>query len=1150
MNPQEGTRYLEEVLAIQQSNKPIVSKYLDLKRVIENLAFECTKNEALQFSNLFSKLSFICNTYKVSTKIHAFRATAKKVENHRYQPEELEYYTHLKYVTEFIASLYGVLTPAELMYFFPAKDYYSNKFIIKERIKKMRVQIIEIKTDCLICDYEEVEDGEPILVQIDEDGINEKFKSVKNFWVGAQLNLIHVTVDEESIYHPRFIILEPDYLINISSIAECFQDYGTSSLHYLKSKFEAVANTKPIRLGNFANQVVDHFTTEGTDKVDFNTIFTEDFKSNPLEFTTCQELQDPQKFREYHQEAKGHFDRLKRTIEEDFKTYDISLDRALLEPSFLCEQYGIQGRLDILDLTDDRKYKIIELKSGSAPYPDDGKKIKENHAVQLFLYYQIIGVLADLEFKEMANNTEGYIMYSKVYQGNLRYDKPNLSRVQTILDLRNQIIVQEHLLTMDDVQQTESLMNHINPGNLISKRNINQKFREILEQQISGFQYPIKTSTPLEKAYFFSFTNFIAKEQYLAQLGLGQSTSNNGLASLWLNNFDQKNKNFEIIYDLQIIDNAIHLEKKQIVLRRTNPKNDFISIREGDICVLYPRNNPQDTVLTNQIFKCTIQSITRETIVLQFRHKQPNTNFFDQLGPDSKWALERDFMDNSFTSMYRNIYAFIKSKKETKEVLLNQRAPEILFESNYHKDYLSTEQNRILRKALSARDYFLLNGPPGTGKTSIIIHELVKEMYANTTKDILLLAYTNRAVDELCESISTAIPDDVEHQFIRIGSELSCAPEHQHNILNVIIREKARELEAKGKKFSRATIDLIIRSQRVFVSTVASISNKADILKLKQFDTIIIDEASQILEPQIIGILPQAKRFIMIGDHKQLPAIVLQSPELAKTNHPLLEEIGLNNRKNSLFERLYTFCEQNNYQHAYDQLTYQGRMHFEIADFPNQHFYEGKLNVAYDLSHLQNEAKESLARQRATLNLKAFEENNPLQQILSTKRFAFLRVEENPYLPSTNVQEADLVVEMVKEIIRLYNFNSKPFAAQKTIGIIAPFRNQIALIKQKLELAGIKDFDRITVDTVERYQGSQRDIIIYSFAVTHYHQLNALINMNDEGTVDRKLNVALTRAKEQLFLIGNDQILKENTILKALCDYLEEKNSFKEIGLS
>ena len=85
----------------------------------------------------------------------------------------------------------------------------------------------------MICDYEEVEDGEPILVQIDEDGINEKFKSVKNFWVGAQLNLIHVTVDEESIYHPRFIILEPDYLINISSIAECFQDYGTSPLHYL-----------------------------------------------------------------------------------------------------------------------------------------------------------------------------------------------------------------------------------------------------------------------------------------------------------------------------------------------------------------------------------------------------------------------------------------------------------------------------------------------------------------------------------------------------------------------------------------------------------------------------------------------------------------------------------------------------------------------------------------------------------------------------------------------------------------------------------------------------------------------------------------------------------------------------------------------------
>ena len=1144
MNPQEGTRFLEEILAIQSSNKPITSKYLDIKRVVEVLAFEWTKNESLQFSNLFSKLSFICNTYKVSTKIHSFRATVKKIETASYQPEELEYYTHLMYVSEFIASLYEVMTPSELMYFFPAKAYYSNKINTRKRIKKMRVQIIEIKMDCLICDYEELSDGEYITVRIDEDGINERFKSTANFWVGAQLNLLNVSVDEEDIYHPRFIILEPDYLINISSIAECFQDYGTSPMQFVKSKFEEAPNSKHIRLGNFANQVVDAITTEGSDNTNFNQLFTEDFKTNPLEFSACDDLKDPERFKEYYQEAKGHFDRIKKVMDEEFKKYDISMDRILLEPSFLCEHYGIQGRLDMLDLNPEGKNKIVELKSGSAPFGDNqGIKIKPNHAVQLFLYYQIIGVLFELEFKDIADHTDGYIFYSKVYLGNLRYDKPNLSRVQSILDLRNQIIVNEHILSSGDRKNTEVLINQINGNEIIKSKQLNPKFKELVENQINAFQLPLKTSSPLEKEYFYSFASFIAKEQYLGQLGLGQSNSNNGLASLWLNTFEEKAKNYEIIYDLTIKENYIHQDKKQIILKRTNPDNHFISIREGDICILYPRNEKQDSVLSNQIFKCTIRKITKDYITLQFRYKQPNTYFFETLGNEAKWALERDFMDNSFISMYRNIYAFIKSKSEVKQLLLNQIEPVNHLNYNFHKDYLSTEQNRILKKALSCEDYFLLNGPPGTGKTSIIIKELVKELFTNSTSNILLLAYTNRAVDELCESINTAIDDAVKHKFIRIGSELTSSPEHHSNLLNVIIHQIENELEEKGEKFTRKTIVDLIQKQRVFVSTVASITSKSDILKLKKFDTIIIDEASQILEPQIIGILPKAKRFIMIGDHKQLPAIVLQSPELSKTNSEKLEAIGLKNHKNSLFERLYEYCEQNDIKHAYDQLTYQGRMHYAIADFPNQHFYDGKLNVACDLDHLSDDVKQSLARQRAELSLQSFENYNSIQQIICSKRFAFIEVEENPSLPKTNHQEADLVVKLVQEIIRIYNFNQKEFNPKKTIGIIAPFRNQIALIKQKLELAKIPDFDQITVDTVERYQGSQRDIIIYSFAVTQFAQLNALVNMNDNGDVDRKLNVALTRAKEQMFMIGNKFILKENPILYKLLNYLEEKDS-------
>ena len=91
----------------------------------------------------------------------------------------------------------------------------------------------------------------------------------------------------------------------------------------------------------------------------------------------------------------------------------------------------------------------------------------------------------------------------------------------------------------------------------------------------------------------------------------------------------------------------------------------------------------------------------------------------------------------------------------------------------------------------------------------------------------------------------------------------------------------------------------------------------------------------------------------------------------------------------------------------------------------------------------------------------------------------------------------------------------------RTLGIITPYRNQIALIKHKLEETNIAELQSVMVDTVERYQGSQKDVIIVSFCLNKPYQLDFFCNLNQDGTVDRKLNVAITRAREQLFLIGN-----------------------------
>ncbi|MDX1667706.1 MAG: C-terminal helicase domain-containing protein, partial [Saprospiraceae bacterium] len=105
----------------------------------------------------------------------------------------------------------------------------------------------------------------------------------------------------------------------------------------------------------------------------------------------------------------------------------------------------------------------------------------------------------------------------------------------------------------------------------------------------------------------------------------------------------------------------------------------------------------------------------------------------------------------------------------------------------------------------------------------------------------------------------------------------------------------------------------------------------------------------------------------------------------------------------------------------------------------------------------------------------------------------------------------------------------------KSIGIITPYRAQIALIKKTLETHGIDKTD-LTIDTVERYQGGARDIILISLCTNSVDQLASLVSLSEEG-VDRKLNVALTRAREHLVLLGNPDLLSVNPLYKALIDH-------------
>ena len=258
-------------------------------------------------------------------------------------------------------------------------------------------------------------------------------------------------------------------------------------------------------------------------------------------------------------------------------------------------------------------------------------------------------------------------------------------------------------------------------------------------------------------------------------------------------------------------------------------------------------------------------------MTVRLRSRQFNDRLFVE---QQFWTIEHDLLDSSINAYYRGLFEWAERPATTRTLLLGQRAPKegVVVERKW-PDRLTPEQSELLNNMLAAPEYYLLWGPPGTGKTSVMLHHLVAHLMADTDEHILLLAYTNRAVDEICESIE-AIGEGLREQYLRIGSSYGTHPRFQDRLLQHAI---------KGTRNRRELRDLVA-SKRIFVGTVAALANKTDLFSLKSFQRVIIDEASQILEPLLMGLLGRFPQWILIGDHRQLPAVVSQSEELTEVS--------------------------------------------------------------------------------------------------------------------------------------------------------------------------------------------------------------------------------------------------------------------------
>lgn len=1065
---------------------------------------EITGSESLQFPSLFSRLVFIAQKYDLPKalewqlqNIRVKSSFLLRNENNLVSPSQ--YQRGKEAIIAFLSIIDGNKIDV-----YQAQQEETDKPITSD---KVRVQVIDIDREhnILLC-QPDVLYSDTIHVKYGTSSNNIFNDTIESLWVGAQLNLIDSKIDNNGCYIPKLFVLEPDYLIDASAIAECFQNYGNSHLHYFRRKFEPSVNSHYILLGNLANFFLDELIyADNADDMSFEEIFLKSFRAMPFEYSSCEDIRKNDDFRDFMHRAKVQFENIKRVVLNDMPANGFDIQSCILEPSFFSEKYGFQGRLDLLQLPSEsgNMSRIIELKSGKPPYPrEDVTKIASNHETQTAVYRLMIQSVFDRD----ARQVYATILYSAAENAgeNIRLAAPYQQLEKEIINIRNLIVATEHKLYTGDEQTVVDMFDQM--FDLDNYGRVPQFFID----KLTEIKKVVDNASDIEKAYFYRYINFVSRELYLLKMGDEGYNSSMSVSALWNTTFEERKEALELIADLEIeaIDDSA---RSMTILFKRAETRDVVNFREGEICILYPRQNETHTILTNQILKGTVVELLADHILLRFRYKQQNRTFFSKY---RYWVVEHDKLDHSYNSMFKSLFSFLSAPSHKKDLLLGLQAPfSSHIEPQTNTSGKEQKRNNVIEKAIAANDYFLIVGPPGTGKTSIFARQLIERFHSHKDTNILVMAYTNRAVDELCDAIESAL-EGHDSNYIRIGSELSCGEKYREHLLQNIADNAGTRKELVNR----------IDQTRIFVGTLASVIGKPELFGIKKFDVAIIDEASQILEAQIIGILPLFRKFVMIGDHKQLSTITLQSEYKSGVKNELLNEIELHDCRESLFERLFRKCKKEGWTQAYDTLTYHGRMHEDISVFVNHNFYENCLTPATD-------------RQTAPLHFPKYDANCYYQRIIAANRLAFIPVRhsDNTNLSDkTNKEEADIAVALANALVKLYKANNIDFDCNRTLGIITPYRNQIALIKQGLEDTGIPELKNTMVDTVERYQGSQRDVIILSFCFNQPYQIQFFANMDREGIVDRKLNVALTRAREQLFLIGNDYILQQNNIYRNL----------------
>ncbi|XP_030580226.1 DNA replication ATP-dependent helicase/nuclease DNA2 isoform X2 [Archocentrus centrarchus] len=591
----------------------------------------------------------------------------------------------------------------------------------------------------------------------------------------------------------------------------------------------------------------------------------------------------------------------------------------------------------------------------------------------------------------------------------------------------------------------------------------------------------------------------------------------NGRKRVWLQTVEESEKNGSCVGNLQL-GGPVIAQSEGVFLHCFHRSNVALqqrfttsSLASGDRIVVSDLEGRLVGLATGYLREVsgTVISCTLDRDLSKFR--------------DVMFRLDGDEGVVGFSTHLTNLSRLMENSQDSgrlRELIIDLRSPEFI--SNLSsvlprgaKDTvadilkgLNKPQKQAMKKVLLSKDYTLVVGMPGTGKTTTIC-TLVRILHA-CGFSVLLTSYTHSAVDNILLKLKR-----FRVGFLRLGQGQKVHPD--------ILPYTEESVRKKGVH-TLSDLEQLYNKELVVATTCMGI--KHPIFTRRRFDFCIVDEASQISQPICLGPLFYAKRFVLVGDHQQLPPIV-QNREA--------RSLGMDE---SLFKRLELHSE------AVVQLNVQYRMNRQIMSLSNSLMYDGRLECGSERTATALLTLPFLHSVQSELS--SYSQTHPQHDLmwiqatlLPSNPVSFLDCSMVPALESveqggiSNHTEAALIHTLLSLLIKA---GCKP----SDIGVIAPYRQQLKTISALLQSSA---FTGVEVNTVDRYQGRDKSLIVLSFVRSTVEEGNLGELLKDW----RRLNVAITRAKHKLLMVGSATTLRRYTPVEKLLNHLQQENMILQL---